>query len=125
MVDAEEVTDQEELRFAKKQQWYVATASVTLNAAVIALLKGSQLRDCEPLVACLFIALVAGAGIMVLWQLQNHLCKVRRRSEREAKWHRETDVFYLLTFFVLAVCRWGGLLHLASPTGSTVGPLKR
>jgi hypothetical protein len=33
MVDAVEVTDQEELRFAKKQQWYVATASVTLNAA--------------------------------------------------------------------------------------------
>jgi hypothetical protein len=43
MVDAEEVTDQEELRFAKRQQWYVATASVTLNAGVIALLKGSRL----------------------------------------------------------------------------------
>jgi hypothetical protein len=94
------MVDQEELRFIKKQQWYVATASVTLNAAVIALLKGSQLRDCEPLVACLFIGLVAGFGVVVLWQLQNHMRTLREPS---APWHRVTDVFYLLTFFVLAV----------------------
>ena len=40
MPDAE--IDAEELRFAKKEQWYVATASVTLYAGTIALLKGSR-----------------------------------------------------------------------------------
>jgi hypothetical protein len=94
------MTDAEELRFAKKQQWYVATASVTLNAAVIALLKGSQLRDCEPLVACLFVGLVAVFGVVVLWQLQNHIRTLREPSD---PWHRTTDVFYLLSFFVVAV----------------------
>jgi hypothetical protein len=68
----------EELRFAKKQQWYVATSAVTLNAAVFALLRGSQLRDYEALAAVFFVLFVSAAAVGVLWQLQDHLRNVRR-----------------------------------------------
>jgi hypothetical protein len=54
-----QVTDQEELRFAKTQNGYVATASVTLNAGVIALLKGSQLSVYQTIFAIAFIAIAA------------------------------------------------------------------
>jgi hypothetical protein len=60
-----------ELRFAKQQQWYVATASVTLIAAAYAVLKGSYLGDYEALGAIVFIIFIAGAGITVLVQ---HKC---------------------------------------------------
>jgi hypothetical protein len=103
MVDAEEVTDQEELRFAKKQQWYVATASVTLNAATFALLKGSHLHDYEALAAIFFILFVAAAGVGVLWHLQDHMQGLRRKSEPDAPWYGPTDVVVLLTFVVVAV----------------------
>jgi uncharacterized membrane protein len=120
MVDAEEVTDQEELRFAKKQQWYVATASVTLSAGVIALLKGSRLSDRETIFAIGFIAIVTIAGVVVLGQLQHHLFKERRKSEREAPWHRLSDVFGLLTFFVVTVAVGVGycILHPLQPLPS-------
>jgi hypothetical protein len=109
--------DVEELRFAKKQQWYVATASVTLNAGVIALLKGSRLSDCETMFAIGFIAIVAIAGVVVLGQLQHHMFKTRREYEPNTPWHRPSDVFYLLTFFVLAVAVGVGycILHPLQP----------
>jgi hypothetical protein len=85
MVDAEEVTDQDELRFAKTQQWYVATASVTLNAAAFALLKGSHLHDYEALAAIFFILFVAAAGVGVLWHLQDYMQGLRRKLEPAAR----------------------------------------
>jgi hypothetical protein len=97
------MVDAEELRFAKTQQWYVATASVTLNAAAFALLKGSHLHDYEALAAIFFILFVAAAGVGVLWQLQDHMQSLRRKSEPDAPWHRPTDVVVLLTFVVVAV----------------------
>jgi RsiW-degrading membrane proteinase PrsW (M82 family) len=94
----------EELRFAKKQQWYVATSAVTLNAAVFALLRGSQLRDFEALAAVFIVLFVTAAGVGVLWQLQDHLRNVRRDlKEHDPPWHRPTDVVILLTFVVVAV----------------------
>ena len=94
----------EEIRFAKKQQWYVATSAVTLNAAGFALLRGSQLRDFEALAAVFFVLFVAAAGVGVLWQLQDHLRSKRRELlEPNPSWHRPTDVVVLLTFVVVSV----------------------
>jgi hypothetical protein len=120
MVDAEEVTDQEELRFAKKQQWYVATASVTLNAAAFALLKGSHLRDYEALAVIFFILFVAAAGVGVLCHLQDHMQSLRRKSEPDAPWYRQTDVVVLLMFVVLAVAAGAGycIFHPLQPLPS-------
>jgi hypothetical protein len=95
--------DAAELRFAKQQQWYVAAAAVGLNGAAFSFLKGSQPRCLELAAALIFIALVAGGGVVVLLQLQNRLQDVRRNSEADPPWHRSTDVFWHLAFVVLSV----------------------
>jgi hypothetical protein len=97
------MADDEELRFAKTQQWYVATASVTLNAAAFALSKGSQLLEIEKLFASLFVVVVVGFAIRVLLELQDHMLSVRQRSEPDAPWQRPTDVVRMLTIIVAAV----------------------
>src|SRR5262249_12349030 len=91
-------TDPAELRFAKQQQWYVATATVTLNAAAFALVKGtSYLNDYEVVIASFFIVVVAGAGIKILANLQSHMRTLRRVSEAKVPWSRSTDVFWSLS----------------------------
>lgn len=67
----------EELRFAKRQQWYVAASAVTLNAGILALTRGSPLNGIEPLLAVFFILLIAAGSTAVLWDLQDHLLRVR------------------------------------------------
>jgi hypothetical protein len=96
----DDATKAKELRFAKTQQWYVATAAVTLNAAVFALLKGSHLHGLEALAAISFVLLVAAAGVRVLCDLQDHMQSLR---EPNAPWHRPTDVVFLLMGVVIAV----------------------
>jgi uncharacterized membrane protein YbhN (UPF0104 family) len=94
------MADAEELRFAKQQQWYVATASVTFSAAAFAFLKGSHLRDYEAFAVVFFILFVAAAAVGVLWQLQDH---IRTLREPDAPWQRPTDVVWLLTAVVVGV----------------------
>ena len=78
---------------------------MTLNAAVFALLRGSQLRDFEALAAVFFVLFVAAAGVGVLWQLQDHLrCKRRELLvPNNPPWQGNTDVVFLLMFVVVAV----------------------
>ena len=98
------MADQEELRFAKTQQWYVATASITLNAATFGLTKGSsQLLEIEKFFAILFVVIVAAFGIRVLSDLQDHMRSIRQRSVSNVPWARSTDVVWWLAFIVGAV----------------------
>jgi hypothetical protein len=106
--------DATELRFAKTQQWYVATASVTLNAAAFALLKGSHLHGIEALLAIFFVLFVAAAGVGVLCHLQDHMQSLRQKTEGDAPWHRPSDIVVLLMFVVIAVGA-AVLYCLASP----------
>jgi hypothetical protein len=97
--------DNEELRFAKMQQWYVAASTGAVNAAAYSLLKGTQLRGFEACVVTIFILLVAAAGVGVIAALQSHMRTLPQRSEANPPWHRWSDVFWLLTVFVGAWSR--------------------
>lgn len=96
----------EELRFAKRQQWYVAASAVALNAAVIAATRDfKKLHWIEVLVATVFVVGVAWGSVRLLWQLQRHLRSVRfalNPYDREAG-TRGVDIAYQLTIVVLAV----------------------
>ena len=67
----------EELRFAKGQQWYIATAAVTLLSAIFWIERSIRLVRWEKIFATVFIGLIAGFGICFLVKLQNHLKEVR------------------------------------------------
>ena len=67
----------EELRFAKGQQWYIATAAVTLLSAIFWIERSIRLFRWEKIFARqVFIGLIAGFGICFLVKLQNHLKEV-------------------------------------------------
>jgi hypothetical protein len=53
----------EELRFAKGQQWYIATAAVTLLTAIFWIERSVKLNCPEKAIAALFMVLLAGFGI--------------------------------------------------------------
>jgi SNF family Na+-dependent transporter len=98
----------EELRFAKKQQWNVAAAVVVLLGAIFAIANATEdLQTWEMLVGSLMAALAAGIGCWWLWRLQNHLCKTRLRINPNDPnpWHRGWDVLYPLmgTLLISAV----------------------
>jgi hypothetical protein len=69
----------EELRFAKKQQWAVATASVTLLAAIFALQHSltDGLKCVERIAFSIAIVLIAIFGTWFLIKLQQHLRDTR------------------------------------------------
>jgi O-antigen/teichoic acid export membrane protein len=79
------MTGDEELRFAKKQQWYVATSAVTLLGAIFAITRVTKLKFVENAVATIFIALVAGFGVYFLCKLQHHLKRVRLELDPDDK----------------------------------------
>jgi hypothetical protein len=94
----------EELRFAKKQQWYVAASVVGLLGAIFAISRGLQLSEVEKAVATIFILAIAGCGIRILKHLQDHMQHLRQRLEPYAEkiyWHRPTDVFWALAAVAL------------------------
>jgi hypothetical protein len=95
--------DAEELRFTKRQQWFVAGSVSAVNWAAYTLWKGAHLPGFAGCAVSMFIVLVAAAGIFVLCNLQNSLRDLRKRTEANPPWHRWTDIFWLLTFFVIAV----------------------
>jgi hypothetical protein len=67
----------EELRFAKGQQWYIATAAITLLGAIFWIAQSIRLVRWEKIFVTVFIGLIAGFGICFLVKLQNHLKEVR------------------------------------------------
>ncbi len=93
----------EELRFAKKQQWYVAASVVGLNAGLLALSRGITLSGIEVLAAVFCMLLIAGGGGAVLCHLQDHLQSVRvGLNPQDNLWARTTDVVYPLSVVIAA-----------------------
>jgi hypothetical protein len=87
----------EELRFAKKQQWYVATSAVTLLAAIFAIARSTSLSVDERGTVTFLIFLVATFGIDVLRKLQLHMSAKRQElNPRDQEWHRDSDVLFVL-----------------------------
>jgi Ca2+/H+ antiporter len=82
-VDVDRAARHEELRFAKKQQLYVATSAVTLLAAIFAIARSTTLSDVEKAIATVFIVLIATYGIVFLFKLQDHLKAVRKELVKE------------------------------------------
>ena len=95
----------EELRFYKRQQWYIAASAATLNAAVIAATRGLQLHWSIYVVATLFVLLVALGCVRLLFQLQRSLADVRLRLDRDDSdpATRGVDIVYQLASVVVAV----------------------
>lgn len=78
----------EELRFAKKQQWTVATATVTLLAALYAVANhASDLQQFEKLALTILAIFIAVPGICVLFSLQSHLGNVRIQVDEKTPLH--------------------------------------
>src|ERR1700675_1629415 len=70
----------EELRFAKKQQWAIATASVTLLAAIFALTRSAHGGDpgpIEKIALAVVITLVATFGCTFLVTLHRYMRDTR------------------------------------------------
>jgi len=86
----------EELRFAKKQQWTVATAVITLLAAIYAVVHDLDPapNPTERIGVAILIALIAGVGSWYLISLQNHLKKTRLKLDPEDQdpWLRGVSV---------------------------------
>src|SRR5262252_2015285 len=89
----------EELRFAKRQQWYIATAAVALLSAIFWIEQSIRVVCWEKIVATVFIGLIAGFGICFLVKLQNHLKEVRLTlgyPKDLNPWWRGVDVLSVL-----------------------------
>jgi len=84
---SEEAVTAEEIRFAKKQQWYVATACITLMAAVFTLAEKIHTNQCEKVIATLVLAAIAFFGIINLLALKKHIADTRLQddSDRERR----------------------------------------
>jgi uncharacterized membrane protein YidH (DUF202 family) len=96
--------DRDELRFAKTQQWYVAAAAVSLYAGTYAVLRAAHLRRFEVGLVIVFVATVAIAGTVILWQLQSHMRDLRRNTpEINVPLVRARDVIAYLTGIIWVV----------------------
>jgi hypothetical protein len=83
MANDQKATLDEEIRFIKKQEWYVATAAITLIGALygIAHTIAPPPTNAEKAVATVLVTLVAACTGGVLISLHDHL--VRKRKERD------------------------------------------
>ena len=112
----------EELRFAKGQQWYIATAAVTLLSAIFWIERSIRLNRPEKIIATVFIGTIAGFGICFLVKLQNHLKAVRLALDPNDPnpWWRGVDVLSVLigvvslAAFVVIYFLWTHPLSAAS-----------
>jgi hypothetical protein len=76
--------DFEEIRFAKTQQWRIATAALTLLGATFAVSHAMRPLACwEKAVGTLLVALIGVSGAVILLQLQNHLAETRRQIKAD------------------------------------------
>ena len=74
----------EELRFAKRQQWAVAAATIALIAGTFHLAQGMTSLACwEKAVASNIVLLVAAGGIWLMFDLQWHLANTRKVLDPE------------------------------------------
>ena len=98
MNDQDRASQLEELRFAKGQQWYIATAAVTLLSAIFWIERSIKLNCPEKAAATLFIVLIAGFGIWFLFKLQKHMKDVRLELNPNDPnpWWRNYDVLFVL-----------------------------
>ncbi len=71
----------EELRFAKKQQWAVAAAVVTLLGAVYGLAHSAVPNDKEKVLLTVVITLIANTGCSILVSLQRYIHTTRLELE--------------------------------------------
>jgi predicted membrane-bound mannosyltransferase len=92
----------EELRFAKKQQWYIATSAVTILAAIfgIAHLKPNLY---EKIAATVLVALIMGFACWFLCKLQDHLKQTRTLLDPmdPKPWFRGADILGVLVGTVI------------------------
>jgi hypothetical protein len=101
----------EQLRFAKKQQWYVAASAVALLAGILAIVQNTQLACFEKALATVFILLIAGFGSYILWRLQKHLRDVRVELDPRDKNPLVRDVDILSILAGLVVISAGVVLY--------------
>jgi UPF0716 family protein affecting phage T7 exclusion len=93
----------QELRFAKQQQWYVAALAVALNAGMITFTKGMALVGIELLLTVVGFLLIGAGGIAVVVHLQDHMQSTRREIDPEDEtWSRTSDVVYPLSALIVA-----------------------
>jgi hypothetical protein len=94
-----EKTRLDELRFAKKQQWSIATATMTLLGAIFGVAHAmAPLGPWEKAVGSILTILVMFFGNLHLWSLQNHLADTRRLidAKDEDAWWRGASILYSL-----------------------------
>lgn len=93
----------EELRFAKKQQWYVATSAVTLLAGIFAIARSTTLSEVEKAAATVFIVLIASFGTVFLCKLQSHMMEKRKELDPadSCPWVRGSDVLLVLAGIIV------------------------
>jgi hypothetical protein len=102
----------EEIRFAKRQQWAVAIATITFIAGAfhIAHTVQHRLACWEKVVATILVVGVLSGGCWLLFRLQDHLCRTRLLIDWRDKnpWWRGTDVLFGLVIALIisagAVC---------------------
>ena len=94
----------EELRFAKTQQWRVATAAVTLLGAIFVVGHTLQpLAIFERVIGTVLVTLIAVAGSVFLISLQNHLRRTRILIQDDPEaWSRGAEVMFTLAGVVIA-----------------------
>ncbi len=93
----------EELRFAKKQQWYIATSAVTLLGAIFALARGTSLSDVEKAIGTVLVVLIASFGTGFLFKLQSYMKEVRKKLDPGDRdpWVRGSDVLLVLASIIV------------------------
>lgn len=94
----------EEFRFAKKQQWYVATAAVTLMAAIFAVDDKVHFEACEKTVAVAALIAIAGFAGCTLGRTQKYIISMREENDRQPwYWSRGGDIMWALIAVVTLI----------------------
>jgi hypothetical protein len=102
-VDVDRPARHEELRFAKKQQWFIATSAVTLLAAIFAIARSTTLSDVEKALATVLVVFIAGFGMAFLFNLQDHMMEVRKELDPRdtGPWVRGSEVLFVLVGIIV------------------------
>jgi|SRR6516165_866595 hypothetical protein len=108
--DAIEAARLEELRFAKRQQWAVAIATITFIAGAFHMAHSVKplLEPWEKLTATILVSIVAIGASVLISKLQCHLYRTRKNIDPNDKSLRGLDVaiglVLVLVISAIAVC---------------------
>jgi len=94
----------EELRFAKRQQWYIATSAVTLLAAIFGIARVTEPTKLdEKKVGTVFVAFIVHFAWRFLRRLQDHLEQTRKQLDPNdpTPWWRGVDILAVLAGIVV------------------------